>query len=114
MATNAKDIIPAHATHPGSVLRSELAALDLTNADFARAIDMPLSELEELLNEKRHVTEEIAAKLENALGIPSRHWLSLQSRYHYVVKRRKEIDPAEITASIRKPSLNLRLNRAGI
>lgn len=47
MATNAKDIIPAHATHPGSVLRSELAALDLTNADFARAIDMPLSELEE-------------------------------------------------------------------
>ena len=96
MATNAKDIIPAHATHPGSVLRSELAALDLTNADFARAIDMPLSELEELLNEKRHVTEEIAAKLE------------------YVVKRRKEIDAAEITASIRKPSLNLRLNRAGI
>lgn len=110
MATNAKNIIPAHATHPGSVLKSELQARGIKQKDFANAIGMPAPNLSELIKGKRHITEAIAIKLEDALGIPFQTWMNLQSRYHYVVKRRVELDSAEATASLEEQSLSSRLN----
>lgn len=91
MATNAKEIIPAHATHPGSVLKSELQARGIKQKDFARIIGMPAPNLSELIRGKRHITESIAIKLESALGIPFQTWMNLQNRYHYVMKRREEL-----------------------
>jgi len=114
MATNAKDIIPAHSTHPGSVLKSELQARGIKQKDFAKAIGMPAPNLSELVKGKRHITEAIAIKLEEALGIPFQTWMNLQSRYHYVIKRRKELDSAESTAALEEQSLRSRLNLAGI
>lgn len=110
MATNAKDIIPAHATHPGSVLKSELQARGIKQKDFAKAIGMPAPNLSELIKGKRHVSEAIAMKLEEALGIPFQTWINLQSRYHYVAKRREEIDSAEASALLEEQSLQSRLN----
>lgn len=110
MATNAKDIIPAHATHPGSVLKSELQSRGIKQKDFAQAIGMPAPNLSELIKGKRHITETIAIKLEEALGIPYQTWMNLQNRYHYVVKRREENNTAETTAAMEEQSLRSRLN----
>lgn len=80
METNAKNIIPAVTTHPGSILKKELKARGIRQEDFAAAIGMPAPELRELINGDRYITETIAIKLENALGIPLRNWLNLQNR----------------------------------
>ncbi len=66
METNAKNIIPVNATHPGSVLKCELQERGIKQKDFARAIGMAAPNLSELIKGKRHVTEAIAIKLEEA------------------------------------------------
>lgn len=91
MATSAKHIIPAHATHPGSVLKSELQARGLKQKDFAEAIGLPQSNLSDLIKGIRHITEAIALKLEECLDMPFQTWMNLQNRYHFIVKRREEL-----------------------
>lgn len=110
MATNAKPIIPAVATHPGSVLKKELKARGIQQKDFAEAIGMPAPNLCELIKGKRNITEAIAIKLEEGLGIPYQNWMNLQNRYHYVVKCREELDAAEVKALAEEQSLRSRLN----
>lgn len=114
MVINAKDIIPAYATHPGSVLKDELHARGIKQKDFAKAIGMSAPNLSALVKGKRHITEAIAIKLEKALGIPFHTWMNLQSRYHYVMKRREDLDSAESTAALEEQSLRSRLNLAAI
>lgn len=89
METNAKNIIPAVATHPGTILKKELKARGIRENDFAAAICMLPPELRELINGDRDITETIAIKLEDALGIPLRNWLNLQNRDCAVKKRIK-------------------------
>lgn len=103
-----------HATHPGSVLKSELQVRDIKQKDFARAIGMSAPNLSELIKGKRNITEAIAIRLEDALGIPFQVWMNLQNRYHYVTKRREEVDAAEATAALEEQSLRSRLNLAFI
>lgn len=110
MATSAKSIIPAIATHPGSVLKKELTARGIKQKDFAKAIGMPAPNLNELIKGKRNITETIAIKLEEALGISFQNWMNLQNRYHYVVKCREEYDEVESKAIAEEESLRSRLN----
>lgn len=110
MATNVKPIIPAVATHPGSVLKKELKARGIKQKDFAEAIGMPAPNLSELIKGKRNITEAIAIKLEDTLGIPYQNWMNLQNRYHYVVKCREELDVAEEKALAEEQSMRLHLN----
>lgn len=110
MATNARSIIPAVATHPGSVLKKELKARGIMQKDFAKTIGMPAPNLSELIKGKRNITEAIAIKLEEALGIPFQNWMNLQNRYHYVVKCREELDATESKALAEEQSLRSRLN----
>lgn len=114
METNAKDIIPARATHPGSVLKSELQARGIKQKDFAKVIGMPAPNLSEIVKGKRHITEAIAIKLEQALGIPFQTWMNLQNRYHYVMKRRAELDATETSAAHDEQSLCEHLNLRAI
>ncbi len=110
MATNAKEIISAHATHPGSVLKRELQARGIKQKDFAVTLGMPAPNLSELITGKRHITESIAMKLEEVLGIPFTTWMNLQNRYHYIIKRRQEIDTSEAIAVSEEQSLCSRFN----
>lgn len=110
MATNANNIIPAIATHPGSVLKRELQARGIKQKDFAKALGMPASNLSELIKGKRHVSVAIAMKLEEVLGIPFQTWMNLQNRYHYVMKCRQEIDSAEANGALEEQSLSTHLN----
>lgn len=110
MEKNAKTIIPAMATHPGSVLQKELKARDIKQKDFAKAIGVAASNLSELIKGKRNITESIAIKLEETLGIPFQNWMNLQNRYHYVMKCREELDAAESKALAEEQSLRSHIN----
>ena len=98
------------ATHPGSVLKKELKARGIKQKDFAEAIGMPAPNLSELIKGKRNVTESIAIKLEEVLGIPFQNWMTLQNRYHYVKKCHEERDAIERNAESEELSLRARLN----
>jgi len=110
MVTNAKPIIPVIATHPGCVLKKELKARGIKQKDFAKVIGMSAPNLSELIKGKRNVTESIAIKLEEALGIPFQNWMNLQNRYHYVKKCHEELDAVEQNAESEELSLRSRLN----
>lgn len=95
MDTNAKNIIPACAIHPGSVLKSELEARDIKPKNFALSIKEPYKIINELIKGHIDVSASMAIKLEEALGIPSKLWLNLQSRYHHVMQCKQEIKASE-------------------
>ncbi|MDE7074313.1 MAG: HigA family addiction module antidote protein [Odoribacter sp.] len=110
MATKDNNLIPAIATHPGSVLQCELRERGIKQKDFAKTLGMPAPNLSELIKGKRHMTEAIAMKLEEALGISFQTWMNLQNRYHYVIKSREEMDGQEATAISEEQSLRTRIN----
>lgn len=110
MAKNAKTIIPAVATHPGTVLKKELDARGIKQKEFAATVGMPAPNLNELIKGKRNITEAIAIKLQGALGIPYQNWMNLQNRYHYVMKCREDIDHTAAAAMAEELTLGSRLN----
>ena len=71
---------------------------------------MPASNLSALIKGNRNITESIAIKLEEALGIPYQNWMNLQNRYHYVKKCHEELDVVERNAEAEEQSLRTRLN----
>lgn len=66
---------------PGEILGKELKARKIRQKDFARQLGMQTSHLSALIHGARNLTPLIAHRIENALGIPARFWLSLQADY---------------------------------
>ncbi len=110
METSSKHIIPAIATHPGSILKRELEERGLQQKDFASLIDVELSNLSALLNGKCNVTIDIAQKLESVLSIPSKHWMKLQANYESDLAKIKARSAEEKQGSQKRLSLKERIN----
>jgi len=81
METKSKRIVPFLIVHPGGILKDELEARDIDAAEFAKQIDIDPDKLFALLGGKTDYNQQIAAKLEQGLGIPASFWLSLQKSY---------------------------------
>ncbi len=77
----ANNLEPFAATHPGELIRDELEARGISQAQLARQIGVSPSLLNEVVNGKRSVNTEMALLLEAALGISAEMWLNLQSEY---------------------------------
>ena len=75
--------------HPGEVLEMELIARGLTKSKFAMDIKMYPSHMSDILKGKRNITEEIALKIENMLGISAEFWMRLQVEYNISLLRTK-------------------------
>lgn len=75
--------------HPGEVIALELEARGIKKADFAAQLGIKPSQLSELLHEKRHVSAQMALRLEALLGIDAEFWMRVQSAYDIFVERRK-------------------------
>ncbi len=90
MATNNNRLVPARAIHPGEILREELRERGIKQKDFARLIDMQASHLNEIINGKRDLNEDLAMKLESHLGIPFKTWMNLRNGYLYECKALEE------------------------
>ena len=69
-------------THPGEILREEfLVPLGLTQSALAKAIHTSFRSVNELVNEKRGVTPEMALKLARYFHTTPQLWLNLQNEY---------------------------------
>lgn len=69
-------------THPGTLIKDELAARGLTQAKLAEQLGIHSSQLNEIIRCKRAVNTEMAMMLEAALQIPAHVWLGLQNDYN--------------------------------
>jgi antitoxin HigA-1 len=67
--------------HPGELLRDELAEIDTSLNELARALRVPMNRISALVNGKRSITADTAMRLARYFGTSSQYWLNLQSAY---------------------------------
>lgn len=83
MEGRSKNTTAYMAVHAGSILRRELAERGITQKEFAKAIGMQSSHLNEIIKGKRNITMEIAMRFETVLHIKATVWMNLQAQYEY-------------------------------
>ena len=67
-------------THAGEMLLEEfLKPLNLSQADAARRLQMPLNRLNELIKGKRGVTPDTALRLSELFKVSPEFWMNLQA-----------------------------------
>src|ERR1700686_3253328 len=76
------------AIHPGEFLAEILAELGVSQAAFARAIDVSPMRVSHVIGGSRPVTAELALLFGKALGQSPEYWLNLQSAYDLETARR--------------------------
>ena len=85
------------AIHPGEFLREVLEELDLSQAQFARAISVSPMRISHVVKGTRPVTAELALLFGRALGQSPQYWLNLQAAYdlktaeHAIGKRLRSV-----------------------
>lgn len=90
---------PPFVVSPGSVLRTEIEeALGISQEQLATAMGVSRLTINEIVNEKRTVTAEMALKLSKALGTDPRFWLNLQQDLDLYRAREKLGEMREIKA----------------
>ncbi|MCB0200747.1 MAG: HigA family addiction module antidote protein [Anaerolineae bacterium] len=67
--------------HPGEFLMEILSELSISQAEFARAIDVSPMRISHVVNGSRPVTAELALRFGRAFGQSPQYWLNLQSDY---------------------------------
>ena len=69
------------AIHPGEFLAEILEELDLSQAAFARKIDVSPMRVCHVVGGRRPVTAELALRFDRAFGQSPEYWLNLQVAY---------------------------------
>jgi addiction module HigA family antidote len=67
--------------HPGSFLKEELEALNLSARKFAEHIHVPHNAVTGIINGERSITAQMAIRLGQAFGTTPHYWLNLQAIY---------------------------------
>ena len=75
--------------HPGETLREDLDGLDMSAAELARRIDVPVNRITEILNGRRAVTADTALRLGRFFGTSGEFWLNLQKLYELRVAEQR-------------------------
>lgn len=68
-------------THPGEILREELAELGLSANAFALKLKVPTNRITEILAGRRSISAETALRLGRFFGTSAQFWLNLQTNY---------------------------------
>ena len=79
MASTVKLAGPA--IHPGEILADELAELGVSASQLARAIDVPVNRVTQILQGRRAITADTALRLGRWFGTGPEIWLDLQTDY---------------------------------
>ena len=67
--------------HPGKFLREEfLEPHNITQTDFARAIQLNRVTVSKILNERQKVTPDVAIRLSKCLGTTPDVWINMQTK----------------------------------
>jgi len=97
-------ILQREPTHPGEILKEEfLEPLNITQTKLAKDINSSFRAVNELINQKRGVTVEMALKLAKYFNTTAQLWLNLQNEYDlYRVsnKKRELLDKVEVCKQI--------------
>jgi antitoxin HigA-1 len=94
-------MLPNHriATHPGQILLQEfLEPMDLTQAELARELAIPLNRVNELVRGKRGITPETALLLAEYFKNSPEFWMNLQTA-HDLTRARHEMRKRPATTS---------------
>ena len=67
--------------HPGEFLAEILEELEMSQAQFARAIGVSPMRVSHIINHSRPVTAELALRFGRAFGQSPQYWLNLQAAY---------------------------------
>lgn len=81
-------------THAGEVLREDfLVPLGITQSHLAKALHTSFRAINELVNEKRGITTEMALKLSKYFGTSPQLWLNLQNQFdlYKVALKKKDV-----------------------
>jgi len=83
-------------THPGEILKEDfLSPLGITQTELAKALKTSFRTINEILNEKRSVSPDMALRLSRYFGTSPDVWIGLQADYDLywaMVKSKKTID----------------------
>lgn len=86
----ANNLVPFEPVHPGLVLRDELENRGISQRSLAAKMDVPPSQLNEIINGKRNLTAEYALMIEALLGIPAVPLLRMQTDYNLQAAKRNK------------------------
>jgi addiction module HigA family antidote len=86
-------------THPGKILREEfMAPIGLSAYALAKALDVPLPRVNDIVRAKRGISPEMAVLLSAYFGTSDAYWINLQGHYDLeVAKDRVKKHVARIT-----------------
>ena len=78
-------------THPGKILNDDfLKPMGLSQTRIAKEVNTTFRTINEIVNEKRNISPEMAIKLSRYFGTSAEVWLNLQNQYDlYRVKIKK-------------------------
>ncbi len=81
---------PVPAVHPGEVLRAEyLDPLNLSSGKLAKALGVPRTRIERLLNEQTGMTPDTALRLGRYFRTTPQFWLNLQTNHDLALAARQ-------------------------
>lgn len=90
-------------THPGEMLREEfLVPLEITQSALAKSLHTSFRAINELVNEKRGITTEMALKLSRYFGTSAQFWLNLQNEFDLYKTMQKKGSDIESIAHCEK------------
>jgi len=68
--------------HPGKILREEfMGPVGLSAYALAKALDVPLPRVNDIVREKRAISPEMAVLLSAYFGTTDSYWINLQAHY---------------------------------
>ena len=68
-------------SHPGRLLRREIAARGISGSKLAIELGVPSGRIADILSGRRAITADTAVRLGRYLGTPAQFWLGLQADY---------------------------------
>ncbi len=80
----------APVSHPGRLLKRELAARELSANRLSLDIGVPSGRITDILNARRSITADTAVRLGRYFGNSPQFWLDLQSQYDIAVVEREK------------------------
>ncbi|MEX3934827.1 HigA family addiction module antitoxin [Paraburkholderia phymatum] len=90
--------------HPGEVLREDfLLPLGMNASTLARALKVSISSVDEVVNEQRPVTAELALRLARYFGGSAESWMNMQQTYDLKVAQHAHGQRIEAEVTPRAP-----------
>lgn len=99
---NINDAVPGRAVHPGELLRDVLKAKRYTQKHFAEMVGIQPTQLNEIINEKRGISAEVALKIGAALKMDAIIWAKFQMTYELDLARIKQKKVKQLLSKKRK------------